>query len=248
MRFYLSIDDTDNHSSPGSGQLAETLAGKLEEHNLAGQCSSISRHQLYIHESVPYTSHNSSMCFTAETDEHMLNQVIGYSQDFLRENAADGSDPGLCVARKDDFRDRDSLITFGLKAKKSLITKEEAIMLAEQTGVHLSEHGGTGDGIIGALAGTGLRIMGNDGRLRGWLDVGNVGQTVHIQKLLEHPLIDGVIDNNNMPLPTDASIIVTEPRIKTVLHNHLRVIRVKINQKTGTPHWTTLSRAEIKKI
>ncbi len=56
-----------------------------------------------------------------------------------------------------------------------LLTKQEAYMLANTTGVHLSENGGTGDGIVGALAGTGLRLDGNDGRFRGWLEFGNTG-------------------------------------------------------------------------
>jgi hypothetical protein len=37
MRFYLSIDDTDNSESPGSGQLAEVLVEELQGHSL-GVC------------------------------------------------------------------------------------------------------------------------------------------------------------------------------------------------------------------
>ena len=98
MDIYLSIDDTDNLDSPGSGHLAELMANTLQHHGLTSQCLNITRHQLLVHESIPYTSHNSSMCFPAVIDEDNLLNVIQFAKEFLKNSSAPGSDPGLCVA------------------------------------------------------------------------------------------------------------------------------------------------------
>jgi len=55
----------------------------------------------------------------------------------------------------------------GRRATCSVLTKKEAYPLAEKLGIHLSEHGGTGDGVVGALAESGLRMTGNHCRFRG---------------------------------------------------------------------------------
>lgn len=51
-----------------------------------------------IHPDVPYTSHNSSMCFEAELGEEYLNELISFASHFLLTETAAGSDPGLCIA------------------------------------------------------------------------------------------------------------------------------------------------------
>lgn len=247
MQFYLSIDDTDNLESPGSGQLAESLAGSLSSSGLACHCTAISRHQLYVHDAVPYTSHNSSMCFTAEA-LHGLNDIISFSQQFLKLYSAPGSDPGLCIAVRDDSLDRSALIAYGLRAKRTLIDKEEAIRTAGNAGVHLSEHGGTGDGIIGALAGAGLRMSGDDGRLRGWLDLGRNSEIITVGQLLDIPAVDRVTCPDGSPLPDNAEILIAEPRVKTVLNNHLRVVPTAYTPDNRSPKLRTLTKKEIKKF
>lgn len=246
MNIYLSIDDTDNLDSPGSGQLAEAMAKELQQFGLTSQCSNISRHQLFIHETIPYTSHNSSMCFPAVINENNLSNVIQFAKAFLKKAAAPGSDPGLCVAVARDALDRQALIDFGLQAKKTIFTKQDAYLLAERTGIHLSEHGGTGDGIIGALAGIGLRLQGNDGRFRGWLRLGNAGQTTSHKTLCSHSDVDAVVDDEGVILPDDAQITFAEDKIKTVCLNHRQVIPVTRSSQVNGPVWTTLTKAEVK--
>lgn len=246
MNIYLSIDDTDNIDSPGSGQLAEIMAKELQQFGLTRQCSSITRHQLFVHETIPYTSHNSSMCFPAVINEKNLSNVIQFAKDFLKKAAAPGSDPGLCVAVARDSLDRQALIDFGLQAKKTIFTKQDAYLLAERTGVHLSEHGGTGDGIIGALAGIGLRLQGNDGRFRGWLRLGNAGQTTSNKTLCSHSEVDAVVDDEGVIIPDDAQITFAEDKVKTVCLNHRQVIPVIRSSQVDGPAWTTLTKAEVK--
>ncbi len=132
---------------------AETCedAGALQRRGLA-ECLGITRHQLFVDEHIPYTSGNSAMCFSAFGHADNLDAIILFGQEFLENQAASGSDPGLCVAVNDSRLNKNALIAFGRTAKQKIVTKQSASDLARQVGVHLSEHGGTGGGIIGALA------------------------------------------------------------------------------------------------
>lgn len=61
-KYLISFDDTDMIGSIGTGHV---LQGFLDEMKL--DYDFISRHQLYVHEEIPYTSHNSSMCAKVST-------------------------------------------------------------------------------------------------------------------------------------------------------------------------------------
>lgn len=249
VKIYLCIDDTDNLESPGSGVLADILAKKLQHLGLASQCSDITRHQLFVHKDIPYTSHNSSMCFSADIDDHTLADITQFAAHFLTTASAPGSDPGLCIAVNSAEReasDRQMLIDFGLKAKRYVLTKQEAYILAQKTGVHLSEHGGTGDGVVGALAALGLRLYGSDGRIRGWLNLGKAGQITTAKDLCTHPSVDDVVDDKGMVLPEDSPICLNEEKIKTVFLNHRRVIPVVRKVTTTLEAWSTLTKAAVK--
>lgn len=248
MDIYLSIDDTDNLDSPGSGQLTEVLANELQRLGMASACSTISRHQLFVHQDIPYTSHNSAMCFSGTISENHLADIIHFAKQFLKNSSAPGSDPGLCVAAEEQFSDPESIISFGLKAKQMVVTKQEAYSLAEKSGVHLSEHGGTGDGIVGALAGVGLRLHGNDGRIRGWLKPGKAGQSTSPGKLCSHPLVDDVVDDYGVVLPESARVTLVEDTVKTVLMDHRQIIPVTRDNSENSPGWTTLTRSEVKRF
>ena len=65
MEILVCIDDTDNIESRGTGELASMLADDLEN-NGWGLCRPVTRHQMLIHPDIPYTSHNSSMCFICQ--------------------------------------------------------------------------------------------------------------------------------------------------------------------------------------
>lgn len=58
MQMLVSIDDTDNLESRGTGEIASLLAKLLEEREW-GKAQVITRHQLLVHPDIPYTSHNS---------------------------------------------------------------------------------------------------------------------------------------------------------------------------------------------
>jgi len=210
MHIFLCIDDTDNIESRGTGELAALIAGEIEEKGL-GKCSPITRHQLFVHPDVPYTSHNSSMCFEADIDEVYLDSIIDYASNFLQYESAEGSDPGLCIAVRENIIEPENLIEFGRRAKSEIITIKEAYALADMLKVHLSEHGGTGQGVIGALAGVGLRMSGNDGRLKGKIKLSSDTGVESVEYIKAHTGFNRVKDINGSELKDDEMIILGEP-------------------------------------
>lgn len=246
MKIYISVDDTDNTESPGSGQLSRDLAESLLKERLIASSSAISRHQLYVHPSIPYTSGNSSMCFSVETKADAIDAIISRSGDYLRTFSAPGSDPGLCVLTNEEACDRSRLFAFGCDAKRMRTTKAEAYALATSCGLHLSEHGGTGLGVIGALAGIGLRLHGNDGRFRGWLQPGPLQSHFTVGELNKLPGVQEVITEEGFCLSHDTPVMLADEKVKTVLRNHRQVIVVKPLANGSSIPWRTCTKTEVK--
>ena len=248
MQIVLSIDDTDTLGTPGSGQLAEDLALEIHLRGL-GRCDEIVRHQLFVHEAVPFTSHNSSMSFTAEIEEERLDEVISLGRYFLQTESAEGSDPGLCVAVRDERLDRDSLISFGCRTKREIVAKESAYALAARLGIHLSEHGGTGDGVIGALAGVGLRLQGSDGRFRGWFKEGKRGEWTTAGKLAAAVGARCVDQESGTPVAEDMEVRFGDDRVKPVMMAGEKVIPLVKAAGGGVQiYWATLTKEGVKRF
>jgi hypothetical protein len=141
-----------------------------------------------------------------------------------------------------------ALIEFGRAAKVKVSSKREAYGLARQTGIHLSEHGGTGQGVVGALAGVGLRLLGNDGRYRGWYHLGQPGDIVNVEALCAYPFVDQIVTRDGDPLPMDSHVHIGSEKTKTIRMSHRRVIVVTANENaehTGIP-FRTITKKEAK--
>jgi hypothetical protein len=247
MKYCVCIDDTDMPGTRGTGWLVEGLCGILEEKGLA-HTSTVSRHQLFVHEDIPYTSHNSAMCFELSLKQGIIEPVINLMAEFLETRSEKGSDPGLCVAEMSEGLDRKALIEFGRAAKVEVSSKTAAYALARQTGIHLSEHGGTGQGVVGALAGVGLRLFGNDGRYRGWYHLGRPGDIVRVETLCAYPFVDQLVTRDGDPLPLDSRVHIGSEKTKTVRMGYKQVIVVIPNKDaahTGIP-FRTLTKQEAK--
>ncbi len=247
MRILIAIDDTDNLETPGTGHLASALSDLLEEKGL-GKGSPVTRHQLYVHPDIPYTSHNSSMCFEAEINKENLDYVTDLCKNFLLKESAPGSDPGLCVVDIDSLGAKDILIEYGRKAKNTVLNKKIAYDLASSLNIHLSEHGGTGDGIIGALAGTGLRLSGNDGRLKGHFLIGDVNSTLPVKEVLKKTGADIVRTEEGYTLKDD-DIVRIGKKVKAVYLDHRSVVLVFPVEDNGNECriWETCSKEQLKK-
>ena len=179
MRVYVCFDDTDVLGADrGTGKLVRWFTERLPE-----GCTTwgVVRQQLIVHPDVPYTSHNSSGCAVIDVpDESYLPGLATLGAEHIAEHFIEGSDPGLCIAP--ETADLAPLIAFGNRAAVEVVTQDDARGIAAAAGVHLSGHGGTEDGVIGAVAGVGLTAGGWAGRfvdyrvpLREFADITTVG-------------------------------------------------------------------------
>lgn len=160
MRIYVGFDDTDNlGADQGTGKVARWFEDKLpQECRMEG----VLRQQLLIHENIPYTSHNSAACMIVNApDRTLMQKLVAEAVAHLEMHALEGSDPGVCVVSEEDAS-LPRLIEFGYLCTRKIVTQKEAIKAASNS--HLSGHGGTSDGIIGAAAAVGLTASGWSGR------------------------------------------------------------------------------------
>lgn len=245
MRVLVSIDDTDNLESIGTGELAEIIAQDIEKTGI-GLRQRVTRHQLYVHQDIPYTSHNSSMCFSVITTENQFQQVIDCAEKILINQSAEGSDPGLCVVNCDLLAPNEvsELIAFGQSAKKEILQKEDAYQLAKKLKIHLSEHGGTGQGIIGALAGTGLRLSGNDGRFRGKLNI-KANNVISVRELCGYDEID-LVQSVDGKLVNEEDKVLLGEKIKTVFLENKAVLLVTPLLNSENAAWQSCNKQELK--
>lgn len=252
MKILLSIDDTDAMKVDGvevrgTGELASMIRQTVEERGW-GVCEPVTRHQLLVHPDIPYTSHNSSMCFAADIDADCLDELIAYCSEFLARESAPEADPGLCVAVIDRLRHPGWLISFGYMAKNYVLTKEEAYDLAETLGIHLSEHGGTGQGVIGALAGAGLRLSGNDGRFKGKIKIKSETGIVTAGSIRATGKVDLVKSLEEGIILEDNDELILGDTVKAVLLDGKAVLPVYSIGKddSGRTRWQTYSKSQMK--
>jgi len=156
----FGFDDMDSRDSCyGTGKLVRWFQGAMH----AGcECLGVVRQQLLVCDKIPCASPNSAACLIAEVpDAGLLNEAIARAANHLQHYAPDGSDPGLCAMTEADAS-IGNLIAFGRFCTRAVSTQKAAMAAAKK--VHLSGHGGTNDGIIGAAAAVGLTVSGWSGR------------------------------------------------------------------------------------
>lgn len=160
MRVYVGFDDTDvADADRGTGKLARWFAQKLPE---GIQLYGVVRQQLPVLDGIPYTSHNSSACLILDgVEPFQIPELIERGAAHIQDHFLEGSDPGLCVAAVNGTIPSE-VLEFGRQASSRIVRQQEAMAAARSC--HLSGHGGTNDGIIGAIAGVGLTIAGWSGR------------------------------------------------------------------------------------
>jgi len=167
MTVYIAMDDTDNLESRGTGRLARNVAAAFaEDFGVFG----VTRHQLYVNEAIPYTSHNScAVIHLTDAVENDIPDIFARAREIMLDDFIEGSDPGLAIA--DASQISPALMAYGKDAKSTVLTQAKARTLAKNLGIMLEGLGGTEDGVIGSMAGLGLAHAGNDGR---FLQVGRI--------------------------------------------------------------------------
>ena len=246
----VGVDDTDDLSKETStGAIAQSIADAAVA--LGGSLRlGVTRHQLLLSEEVSYTSHNSSMVFEAFFPADKVNLLYEKAQVLIAELCAPTSNPGLCVAvlpavqESPDFsRELDRLITFGEQAKIRYCAIKEAYQLAESISwLRLLSCGGDETGVVGALAGVGLRLGGNDGRFRGKdrlsslllaEDSCTVDSAVHaLEAAVSGPVL--VFDTDGSPLNLETTLYVRK-EVKPVLRSSALTIICELKDGIAYP-------------
>ena len=244
MRCLIGIDDTDNLESRGTGFRARQLGARLAEAGI-GMVRGITRHQLFVHPSIPYTSHNSSACLDVDVHDTHLAAAREFCREYLATESAAGSDAGLCVAPFDEVSDE--MVDFGRRAKEHVVTREQAHELAGRHGAHLEGVTGERIGVIGALAAVGLRRGGHDGRFI-WLEgVRELQGSCTAGTLLARTGIDSVESIDGRPVPADAAVWVDPWPRPVLLHGRAVLLTEELGVGDERGGWRILPKEIIRR-
>ncbi len=228
---FVGIDDTDNAEQGGTGRVAREIAEALAaDFTVLG----VSRHQLLVDDRVPYTSNNSCNVIHLVNDKVDLVELADRIAPLLVERCLVGSDPGLCVA---DERVAD--LPFGRATQTELVTQTQALALAEELAVTLRPLGGTGDGVIGALAGVMLAAGGNDGRFVA------VGRSRDLEGVVSVETLTAA-GVSSVRTPEGAMIVTglvdtNDGRVRPVLRDHHAVLLV---ESSGEGSWRVVEQGK----
>jgi tRNA(Ile2) C34 agmatinyltransferase TiaS len=156
---YVGIDDTDTKESRGTGRLSRDIATEFQlKYPLFG----VTRHQLFVHPDIPFTSHNSCAVIHVQAPANLMDDIFSTAKKLMLADFIVGSDPGLAIA--ETLQVSSSLVAFGQDAKTMIVTQQRALNVSRNCGIRVEGLGGTNGGVIGAIAGIGLASLGNDGR------------------------------------------------------------------------------------
>lgn len=240
----LSLDDTDNLDSPGTGYRARELGLLLAQAGL-GRPMAITRHQLLVDPRIPYTSHNSSACIVLIGATQPA-AVFDLACRYLRESAASGSDVGTVLLRRADVPA--PVLAWGQRAKREVLDLPGARALAQAIGCLHAELSGTGGGLIGALAAVGLNCAGNDGRflwLRGIREL--AGHNLPAQEVVERLGVDlQTLDGQHVNGPQDRIDLGDWPR--AIYRGHHAVLLVEKDHESSEPLWRCVDRDTVKRL
>jgi hypothetical protein len=240
----IGIDDTDNNESRGTGFHTRQLAAILHKKKL-GQVKSITRHQLFVHPQIPYTSQNSSACMEVFTDN--ISGITEFIYSHLLKEAVEGCDIGLCIMKYEKIEP--TLHIWGKRAKIEVLTQSEAKEIATRGDIYLQGLTGTKDGIIGALAAVALRATGNDGRfiyLHG-TELRELSGTYSTEYLLNKTGIDIIKSINNKQLVNKEKILI-DGWARPVLQNNEIILFVEQIRNNTNYEWRVARKEYIKSI
>lgn len=224
FKTFISIDDTDEigyHLSTGA--ICENIREHIV-HNYDAVTKPITRHQLFLHEAIPYTSHNSSMCFAAFLSKKERKNVTQFILDYVEKFSAPSSNPGVCIGTENEINDLNSLIQYGFDAKRKVLTKDDAYNIAKEQNLFLAGIKNTEEGIIGAAAGVALRAYGSDGRIKGKIYINQ--ELISANQLIKNEPVESIRLENGQSIE-DNAMIIGKREIKMVYINHKSVLLVE---------------------
>jgi tRNA(Ile2) C34 agmatinyltransferase TiaS len=221
MRIYAGFDDTDNITADrGTGKLARWFENELPE---GCRMEGVVRQQLLVDDRIPYTSHNSAACVMVDApDASWVEGLTARAVEHVKRRSLEGSDPGLCIASEGDAA-LPRLIAFGRACTARIVTQKEALEAASN--LHLSGHGGTNDGIIGAAAAVGLTASGWSGRFIEYGRLREFSDPVRVLEL-ERSNIVVVSDDRDARVPAPGDMVYTKGWLRPRLWGKRAVLLV----------------------
>ena len=221
MRVYIGFDDTDHADADrGTGKLARWFKRELPE---GCRIWGVVRQQLLVHDDIPYTSHNSSACAVVDVeDDSRFGDLISRAVEHIERYSLDGSDPGLCVAHEGG-PGISRLIDFSRKCTRRVVTQKEALDAA--SGLHLSGHGGTNQGIIGAAAAVGLTADGWSGRFIEFGELRDVPERVTVSELEGLNILVVSLDRDSR-VPAREDMVLTKNWLRPRLWGNRAILPV----------------------
>ncbi|MDO8303099.1 MAG: hypothetical protein Q7T18_07650 [Sedimentisphaerales bacterium] len=215
----IGIDDTDNETSPGTGSLARKVSAECEKRGMH-PCG-VTRHQFLLDPAIPYTSHNSGACVVIEGDNAW--EIAQFAFEFVAGLAAEGSDPGVCLAKPEMIND--DVVAFSQDATNKVLCMQPALDLAKKQSILLQGLGGTSQGVIGALASVGLRHWGNEGR---FIDMPGLRQMPRHVTIQEFKRLGIAVEHKpNGRIPTSSDVYDTLDWVRPRLENAKPVLLVE---------------------
>jgi len=229
MNLIIGIDDTDNLESRGTGFRARELGQFITENKL-GQLRYVTRHQLYFHTDIPFTSHNSSASIVIN-NVASKDEIRKYCEDYLLKYAAEGSDAGLCIFEPDETKSIEKIIKFAHRAKKEIVTEDEAYKLAAEAGIFLKGYTGLKTGIIGALAAVGLRANGCDGRVLWSKNLRDTNGIFSVKELKQFIDIESIVDMSYNIISSNDIVFKGEWCRPVMLNNKVTLILEEVKNE-----------------
>lgn len=232
MRVYIGFDDTDVLNADfGTGKLARRY-----ERLIPAGCTvwGVVRQQLLVDPAIPYTSHNSSACVVVDCpDPSCVEALKSAAVAHIEAASLTGSDPGLCLVGEGDPA-LPVLESFGLLCTARVVSQRDAMRAVGSA--HLSGHGGTNDGIIGAAAAVGLTASGWSGRFIEYADLRAFPARVAVSALMQKGIRVVSLDRDACcPHPEDR--VDSKGWLRPRLWGHEAVLPVK---PAGTGLWESL--------
>lgn len=117
------------------------------------------------------------------------------------------------------------VVAFGGEAKRRIVHPEAAVAVARSAGLLLEPLGGTGDGVIGALAAVGLRRSGDDGWVTQWRKLRDLAGVLSVAIIQREGC--EVIDQESGARLAAEELVDTRGKVRPLLDGGRLVLQVR---------------------
>ena len=241
MFYLIGIDDTDNESTPCTGQLGWELGLRLES---LGDCRllSVTRHLLLQNKALPGCGENAAACLLIESTPEKHRDLELASRQYLLRNSARGADPGFVLAPWNLITP--AISAWGRLAKQELLNRQDAMQLVRSAGIAAAGLIGSGKGVIGALAAVGLFHTGSDGRYYWLPGLRELNGIYSVDELMTACPFDR-LENRYGRRPIPRERIFIDGWARPILRDGKALLLLEASEKGKPYDWETLSREEV---